>query len=248
LNLSVFDIKKSCIEFCEPEDEPESRGAIIGGLYALFQEIKEFVPTWKIYYESAMSCKLANKYLVNQMYYFLRQNLFDAKNIIEISGHTEDTGALNWIAGHPFSSPLGIQELLLDLKYGTNFPDFFDTTIPVMSQRLLNFLAGLGVHNFDSYEVILNDKYKKYGGFSAINVLGCIDGVSLGESEYRLRFNKPCFTGTVVIDENKINGARFFRLLYGPSFIVVSQDIADALMEQEWSALMLQPTVDYKGV
>jgi hypothetical protein len=182
------------------------------------------------------------------MYYFLRQNLFDAQNIIEIAGHTEETGALNWIAGRPFSNPLGVQELLLDSKYGTNFPDYFDTTIPVMSEKLLNFLVGLGVHNFDNYEVILTDKDKKYQGFSAINVLGCIDGVDLEESEHRLRFNKPYFTGKVVIDENKINGARFFRLLYGPGFIVVSQDIADALLEQEWSALMLQPTVDYEGV
>jgi hypothetical protein len=182
------------------------------------------------------------------MYYFLRQNLFDAKNIIEIAGHTEETGTLNWIAGRPFSSPLGVQELLLDSKYGINLPDYFDTTIPVMSQKLLNFLKDLGVHNFYSYEVILNHKDKIYKGFSAINVLGCLDGVDLDKSEHRLRFNKPYFTGKIVIDENKINGARFFRLLNGPGFIVVSHDIADSLMKQEWSALMLQPTVDYAGI
>lgn len=182
------------------------------------------------------------------MYYFLRQNLFDTQNIIEIAGHTAETGALNWIAGRAFARPLGVQELTLDAQYGTNFPDFFDTTIPVMSNRLISFLTDLGVHNLDTYEVILNDKDKKYPGFKAVNVLGCIDAVDLEESEYRLRFNKPYFTGKIIIDENKINGARFFRLLQGPGFIVVSEEIAKALMEQEWSALLLQPTEHYEGV
>jgi hypothetical protein len=181
------------------------------------------------------------------LYYFLRQNLFDANNFIEITGHTEATGELNWTAGRSFSKSLSVQELALDSRYGENFPDFFDTTLPVMSQRLLKFLVSLGVTNIDSYAVNLNDRAIKYQGYYAVNVIGAIDGVDLNNSEYRLRFNKPYFTGKVVIDENKVNGARLFRLLHGPGLIVISQEIADELMKHEWSAIMLQPTEEYEG-
>ncbi len=181
------------------------------------------------------------------MYYFLRQNLFDILNMYAIENHTEEAAPLNWITGHPFSNPPGILELTLNSQYGTNFPDFFDTTIPLMSQKLLNFLTNLAVHNFDSYSVNLNNNGKQYQGFTAVNVIGCIDGTDLEKSEYRLRFNKPYFTGKVVIDQNKINGERFFRLQHGPGLIVVSQDIADALMQHEWSALLIQPTEEYES-
>jgi hypothetical protein len=182
------------------------------------------------------------------MYYFLRQNIFEEQNIIEINGHTAETGELNWIAGRPFSKPLTVQELLLDSAYGSDFPDFFDTTIPVMSEKLLTFLVNLGVNNIDEYAVNLNDKGKKYQGFFAVNVIGSIDCVDLENSPYRLRFNKPYFTGKIVIDENKVKGARFFRLLHGPGLVVVSQEIAEELMKHEWSAVMLQPTEEYEGV
>ncbi|MEJ2393286.1 MAG: hypothetical protein P8Z77_00640 [Candidatus Thiodiazotropha sp.] len=181
------------------------------------------------------------------MYYFLRQNIFDAKNSIEITGHTEATGEQNWTVGRPFSKSLSVQELTLDSRYGEEYPDFFDTTIPVMSQKLLSFLVSLGVSNIDSYAVNLKDRATTYQGYYAVNVIGVIDGVDLNDSEYRLRFNKPYFTGKVVIDENKVKGARLFRLLHGPGLIVISQDIADELMKHEWSAIMLQPTEDYEG-
>ena len=37
---------------------------------------------------------------------------------------------------------------MLDPAYGTNFPDFFDTTVPVMSQPLINALHEIGIDNF----------------------------------------------------------------------------------------------------
>ncbi len=182
------------------------------------------------------------------MYYFLRQDIFKGKNIIEIAGHNAQTGKLNWVAGRPFPESLSVQELVLDSRYGLDFPDFFDTTIPVMSKKLLTFLVNAGVKNMDSYSVILNDSAKKVHDFFAVNVIGSIDGVDLEKSEYRLRFNKPYFTGKVVIDESKVNGAHLFRLLQGPGFIVVSQEIAEEIMKHEWSAILLQPTEEYKGV
>lgn len=184
------------------------------------------------------------------MFYFLRQNLFEHQGMIQLVGHTAETGALNWIAGNKFAAPLNPQTLLLDPKHGNNFPDFFDTTVPVMSNRLIAFLVNLGVDNMDTYPVVLHNivSGEDVLSYSAVNVIGCIDATKLESSQYRLRFGKPYFTGTIVIDNSKVNGSSFFRTLYGPGFIVISQRIADALKTEFWSGIVLQPTEDYEGV
>lgn len=184
------------------------------------------------------------------MFYFLRQNIFNQKNMVKLDGHTSETGALSWIAGKKFTESLKPQILVIDPKHGTNLPDFFDTTVPVMSNRLISFLVDLGVDNIDSYTVILHNKVtgEDVEGYSAVNVIGCIDAEKLEESEYSLCFGEPDFTGSIVIDESKVNDASFFRTLYGPGFIVISQRIADALQRESWAGILVQPTEDYQGV
>lgn len=184
------------------------------------------------------------------MFYFLRQNLFKQQDMIQLVGHSAETGALSWIAGHKFATPLRPQTLMLDPKHGNNFPDFFDTTVPVMSNRLIAFLVNLGIDNIDAYPVVLHNTVSGEDvlGYSAINVIGCIDATKLEGSQYRLRFGKPYFTGSIVIDDTKVNGAPLFRTLYGPGFIVISKIIADALQKESWAGILLQPTEQYEGV
>jgi hypothetical protein len=164
-------------------------------------------------------------------------------------GHTLETGALSWISGQKFAVSLKSQTLMIDSKYGNNFPDFFDSTIPVMSNRLITYLVNHGVDNIDTYPVVLHNNVSGEDvlSYSAVNVIGCIDAEKLEVSEYRLRFGEPYFTGPIAIDDSKVNGSSFFRTLYGPGFIVISQNIADALQKGAWSGLLLQPTEDYKG-
>lgn len=184
------------------------------------------------------------------MFYFLRQNLFEHQGMIQLVGHTAETGALNWIAGNKFAAPLNQQTLLLDPKHGNNLPDFFDTTVPVMSDRLIAFLVNLGIDNMDTYPVVLHNNVtgEEVLGYSAVNIIDCIDATKLEGSQYRLRFGKPYFTGTIVIDNSKVNDTPLFRTLYGPGFIVISQSIADALKTESLSGILLQPTEDYEGV
>ena len=85
------------------------------------------------------------------MFYFLRQNLFEVQGVIEIAGHTDVTSQYSWTSGIKFEKPVPVQALMLDPSYGTNFPDFFDTTIPVMSDALIGGLRNVGVDNFDVY-------------------------------------------------------------------------------------------------
>lgn len=170
--------------------------------------------------------------------------------MIQLVGHTEETGALNWMSGQKFATPLRPQTLMVDPKQGNIFPDFFDTTVPVMSNRLITFLANLGVDYMDTYPVVLHNNVSGEDVlvYSAVNVIGCIDATKLEGSKFRLRFGKPYYTGAIVIDDSKVKGSSFFRTLYGPGFIVISQNIADALQKESWAGILLQPTEHYDGV
>lgn len=170
------------------------------------------------------------------MFYFLRQNLFEHQNMIQLVGHTAEIVTLSWIAGHNFETDLKPQTLMLDPAHGNIFPDFFDSTVPVMSNRLIAFLVNLGVDNMDTYPVVLHNivSGEDVPGYSAVNVIGCIDATKLEDSQYRLRFGKPYFTGTIAIDELKVGDASFFRTLHGPGFIIISQNIANALKTGSW--------------
>src|SRR5207253_2666271 len=173
-------------------------------------------------------------------FYFLRQNLFATLGMIEITGHTELTGSYSWTAGAKFDTPVPEQTLLLDPAYGTNLPDFFDTTIPVMSPRLIDGLLTAGVDNIEAYPMILRrlDTEEEVRGYSAVNVVGCVDAVDLGRSQYRSRFGKPYFTGSVAIEPTRVGEYRAFRLLKGPGFIVVTEQVAEHLRRSDYRAVL----------
>lgn len=184
------------------------------------------------------------------MYYFLRQNLFETLDMIEIEGHTEETGCLDWVGGQVFTVPLAHQVLMLDPEYGKNLPDFFDTTIPVMSERLLDFLTAQGIHNINVYPVTLQngETGQQIRGYSAVNILGSLDCANLDESEYEMTFGSPEFTGRILLDEARVQGAKCFRLENGPGLVVISEDIANALSRETWEGLLVQPTERYQGI
>lgn len=183
------------------------------------------------------------------MFYFLRQNLFEIQGNIEIVGHTETTSQFMWTAGIKFDKPVRKETLMLDPDYGTNFPDFFDTTIPVMSESLIEGLRGIEIDNFDVYPMTLKrtDTGEEFNNYSAVNLIGCVDAVDLENSEYRLRFGNPYFTGKITIDPLKNLGYNAFRLLNGPGFVVVNQRTAEKLESRGFRAVLLQPTIEYRG-
>jgi hypothetical protein len=185
------------------------------------------------------------------MYYFCRQDLFKAQGVIEISGHTQDTGKFLWTAGKKFDKPLGHQVLTLDPSYGENLADFFDTTIPVMSDRLIAAFEKVGVDNFDLYPVTLrrNDTGEEFDNYKAVNFIGCIDAIDMEKTSFKLNsFNKPKFSGPIVLDPSKVYDFKAFRLSVGPSLLVVSEDVAKHLIAVNFKALLLQNLMDYKGI
>ena len=184
------------------------------------------------------------------MYYFCRQDLFKASNIIEIVGHTPITGAQLWTAGQKFTVPIPSQILQLDTCYGTDFPAFFDTTIPVMSHELILAFHDAGVDNFDEYPMVLKrmDTGEEYTNFKAVNFIGSIDCIDMDNSIYQLEDDEPEDFESIVIDERKTYGEKVFRLSVGPDFLVIHKDIAEQLSKKQFKALLLQKTEEYTGI
>jgi hypothetical protein len=183
-------------------------------------------------------------------YFFLTQNLFENLEMIEIVGASPATAEFEWTAGVAFDREVPKDTLMLDPAYGTNFPDFFDTTIPVMSQRLIDAIAAAGVDNLVAYPMTLQrkDTQAQFEGYRAVNIVGCVDAVDASQSPHRTRFGKPHFEGKIVIDPNVAGDRQAFRLTYGPALIVVTRTVADALRIGDFAGVMLQPTEDYAGV
>ncbi|WP_017808237.1 hypothetical protein [Leptospira alstonii] len=181
-------------------------------------------------------------------YYFCRQNLFEETETLEISGHTRATGQLFWTAGLKFAKPLSTEVLELNSEYGTEFPAFFDTTVPVMSTELIQAFYDAGVDNFDAYTVVLKrtDTGEKFHNYKAVNFIGCVDALD----RTKTRIGKDAFQRyySVAIDRDRALDLKCFRLKEGPSLLVVRQDVAECLQMRNFKALMLQRTEDYDGV
>lgn len=183
------------------------------------------------------------------VYSFLRQDLFEASNDIEITGHTDVSASFDWVAGRRFDRPFPCETFVLDDAYGRALPDFFDTSVPVMSTRMIDSLIGWGVSNIDTYPVTLRNPRTgdHYTNYQAINVVGAVDAADLANSEYELRRGKPRFTGRIAIDPSRVGDLRLFRLPHSPRFIVVDQAIAERVLTAGFRAVLVQPTVAYRG-
>lgn len=181
-------------------------------------------------------------------YYFLRQDIFDDATSVELVGHTELSAAFDWLGGVAFDRPFPRETFALDDSTATNMPDFFDTTVPVMSPRLLEALRVCGVENLEAYPVRLESpRGLVREDYQAINVVGLVDAVDLAQSPHTLRRGRPRFGGAIVIDPHKTQGLALFRLPYSPRFVVVAEAIARALERGSFDSLRLQPTRAYDG-
>ena len=183
------------------------------------------------------------------MYYFLRQDLFEATDIIEVVGHTEETGKHLWTAGARFEEPVPVETLELDPDYGTTLPDFFDTTIPLMSERLIEALTAAGVDNFDAYPMILRrtDTGEEYRNYKAVNFIGRIDALDKDASDCREDELGALVCESVTVDPARAGDAICFRLLDGPDLLVIHERVAKQLRKQRFVAVLIQKTEDYDG-
>ncbi|HMX43378.1 MAG TPA: hypothetical protein PKB12_06680 [Elusimicrobiota bacterium] len=183
------------------------------------------------------------------MYYFVRQNLFETLNIIDFNPPASEVTISDWVNVDATVNPAAPLVCELLPEYGSEFADYFDVTLPVMSRRLIAFLKQLGVDNFQQYPVVFKHPTtgREYRDHSAVKFSGVYDAIDRERSEKKIDFGEVCFEGSIVIDPKRVGELSVFRLKDGPNFLVATERVANALKTQNFKALLLQPTEEYSG-
>jgi uncharacterized protein DUF1629 len=130
----------------------------------------------------------------------------------------------------------------IDAAKGATIPDIFFWKIPLYSDRLLAALTNAGVDNLETYdaEIANHESSEVRTDFKATNVVGKIECVNLKKSEFDKSSEFPMIEfSKIVLNEKKIGKAKMFRLAENPLFIVVSQEVRDALAGDEWIGLSI---------
>ncbi len=148
---------------------------------------------------------------------------------------SEQHGLLNWYSGASFDveipTPL---EFHLDPDAGDYLTDFFPPPIPLMSVRMVRALSDAGVENIESYEAtLLDDSGAPVGEeYVAVNIVGRIACADLEESDCEVDDpDDPVGVefDSLVIDDDKAEGALFFRLHEAVNGIVVHDAVKQRL-------------------
>jgi hypothetical protein len=187
------------------------------------------------------------------MYWFLTDDLRD-ENLKEFKGHSATSGKRMWTTGVRFDTPFPPEEFEVapqehaDGPPGNEMPDIFDSSVPIMSKRLLDGLAAAGVDNIDRYPVRIVDKSagENWDNYFAVNVLGRVDALDREKTktERDIESLNPCYL-SVVIDPLRAGGLFCFRLHKGPRELVIHERVARLVPSWGCKGLGLVRTEDF---
>jgi len=139
----------------------------------------------------------------------------------------------DWLSGQLHYDSVKIPnplEIELDSQYGTGMGDYFDDSLPICSDRMLEALRRAGVDNLVAYEAVLLDPGtgERFEGYWALQIVGRIGAADLDKSDAV----DPLGVGhtvvqfhDLVIDEKKILDARLFRMHESASTVLVHEGV-----------------------
>jgi hypothetical protein len=148
-----------------------------------------------------------------------------------IGTYPEIDGIDSWLSGSRFDrAPAGPIELQWDPETDGPRKSFYDATIPLMRQDLIDILRGAGVDNLDTYPVsvvdVLTGEVDPH--YSAVNVIGVVRAADLTRS----RFSDPSRRrridmdfDSLVVNQHAPRGAMMFRLGECTSGLLVRADL-----------------------
>lgn len=160
---------------------------------------------------------------------------------------------INWLGGARFDfTPPQPLEFALDPQSGGDLTDFFPPAIPLMSGRMLDGLAAAGVDNIDRYAARLLDRDGRPvpEPFFAINIIGRLACADLEASDCTVDDpDDPVGVDfeSLVIDEARAGGARFFRLREAANGIVVHEQVRAALAPLQLRGIVFVKPQDWIG-
>jgi hypothetical protein len=133
-------------------------------------------------------------------------------------------------------------QLALDKNSGSDMPDAFFIGIPLFSERLLNILYAKGVDNIQVYDAAVIDvrNGQIHKNYKAVNIVGLVSCANLDASTYIEGSGPPLmYFDHLVINKESCTNLKIFRLGESASTIIVSKDIADAIMDSKLTGIRL---------
>ncbi len=178
-----------------------------------------------------------------------RATIGEQPNLSELSGG----GLLNWTAGIKFNEtipePLTFK---LNMNSGNYITDFFPPAIPLMSVGFLSALQKSGVDNIDAYDAILlgKDGQPLNEEFKAVNIIGRIACADLDKSICDVDDqDDPVGVDfeSLVIDVNRAQGAKFFRLHEAVNAIIVHVTVKESVEKLNFRGINFIAPEDWIG-
>lgn len=140
-----------------------------------------------------------------------------------------------WTVGQRFDPPPA-QPVVAKIRNGYEDaePRPFLGVPPILSDKLLDVLRGVGVSNLDTYEAVIQsaDGAVSLKGYKAFNLIGLVAAANLAQTRFapdnESRFMDASIDG-LVLDPAKIQGLRMFRLAENTSAIIVHRSVKAAV-------------------
>ena len=151
---------------------------------------------------------------------------------------------VDWWKGDVITTAMPLR-LQIDLKpYIMESPDhdqymaaIMETNPPLWRDDLIDALRACGVHNFDCYDVEINDpdNGQVMTNYKAVNVLGLVAAANMEKSVATIHDGIPLIDvdfDQLVVDEKKTQGIKLFRLAESSNAILVHEHLRDCLLEK----------------
>jgi hypothetical protein len=152
---------------------------------------------------------------------------------------------VSWISGLPHKKKIPVPiEVELNPEFGSELLDAYHEFIPVWSTRLIEALQKAGVDNLDLYDAIIRDPRSglETSEYSAVNIIGCVDCSDMDQSEYDPRSERFAREFTkLVIDPEKTEGLKLFRLAERPTLVIINDDVKQVLDASDAKGIRADP-------
>ncbi len=142
--------------------------------------------------------------------------------------------SLRWYDGVSLAD-LGIHTIELTLNdmngWASEFPDYSNTPVPLMTKKLADCLSAAGVSNIETYEVRILSAPPDCPEYRAFNVVGSVMAADPSKSEFHRVMGVPGADvyEKLVLDRGAISSLDLFRMAESVSTVIVSNRIRKAI-------------------
>ncbi len=130
--------------------------------------------------------------------------------------------------------------------HGPLIPSYYDDTIVLMRDDLIEAMVTFGVDNLDTYAVNLTDPDDGtvYTNYKAVNIIGVVAAADMKKSTATVHNNIPLVDVSfdkLVINEEKVQDLLLFRLAENLMTILMNEHLRNYLLEKGFDDIKYYP-------